>query len=134
MDETACEDVRVALRTLLGPSGNIKPSKAVSWIVPSALEPIAMKLSQSDKTVGTANNDPSIIKGTKVKVFDYLGSSTRWFAETEHKKNGLFWDYIEKPQFITDQVVLMLQKVYVSYFRARYGCVDWRHIYGSAAT
>jgi hypothetical protein len=46
----------------------------------------------------------------------------------------LFWHWIEKPQFITDQVVLMLQKVYVSYFRGRYGIVDWRHIYGSNAT
>jgi hypothetical protein len=134
LDETAAEDVRVALRSLLLPSGNIRPTKVTSWIVPSSYEPIAMKLSQSAKTIGSANNDPSLVKGTEVKMFDYLGSSTRWFAETDRKDNGLFWDWIEKPQFITDQVVLMLQKVYVSFFRARFGCGDWRQIYGSAAT
>lgn len=134
LDETSAEDVRVALRTVLGPSGNIMPMKVASWVVPSAYEPIAMKLSQSEKTIGSANNDPSIVKGTKVTVFDYLGSSTRWFAKTNKTKNGLFWDWIEKPQFITDQQVMMLQKIYVSFFRARFGCGDWRVIYGSAAT
>jgi hypothetical protein len=134
LDETSAEDVRVALRQVLGPSGNIRPLKTVAWVVPSAYEPLAMKLSTSAKTLGSANNDPSVVKGTTVKVFDYLGSATRWFAETNAKENGLFWDWIEKPTFITDQVVLNLQKVYVSFFRGRYGIVDWRHIYGSAAT
>lgn len=134
LDETSAEDVRVALRSLLGPSGNIRPAKVTSWIVPSAYEPLATKLSTSPKTLGSANNDPSVVKGTTVKVFDYLGSSTRWFAETNQKERGLFWHWIEKPQFLTDQVVLNLQKVYVSFFRGRYGIIDWRHIYGSAAT
>lgn len=134
LDETSAEDVRVALRSLLVSSGNIRPTKVAAWIVPSAYEPIAHKLSMSAKTLGSANNDPSLVSGTKVKMFDYLGSSTRWFAETDRKKNGLFWDWIEKPEFITDQVVLLLQKVYLSYFRARFGCGDWRHIYGVAAT
>lgn len=134
LDETSAEDVRVNLRTVLGPSGNIMPMQATGWIIPSAYVPIATKLSTSDKTIGSANNDPSIVKGTKVMVFDYLGNSTRWFAKTNKTKRGLFWDWIEKPQFITDQVVLNLQKVYVSFFRSRFGCVDWRSIYGSAAT
>lgn len=134
LDETSAEDVRVALRGTLGPDGNIKPLKTKSWIVPSAYEPLAMKLTSSAKTLGSANNDPSVVKGTQVKVFDYLSSSTRWFAETDSETEGFFWDWIEKPQFITDQVVMLLQKVYVSYFRARYGLVDWRKIFGSNAT
>jgi len=133
LDETSAEDVKTNLRTILGPDGNIMPHKVKGWIVPSALVNTAEKLSRSDKTVGSANNDPSVISGTKVMPFDYLGSSTRWFAKTDNS-NGLFWDWIEKEQFITDQVVLMLQKVYVAFFRARYGCVDYRDIYGSAAT
>lgn len=133
LDETSAEDVKTALRSILGPDGNIMPHKVTGWIVPSALANTAEKLSRSDKTVGTANNDPSVIKGTKVLNFDYLGSATRWFAKTDNT-NGLFWDWVEKEQFITDQVVLMLQKVYVAFFRARYGCVDFRGIYGSAAT
>lgn len=134
LDETSAEDVRTNLRSLLGPSGNIKPTNVTGWIVPSAYLNIAAKLAQSEKTIGSANNDPSVVKGTKVFMFDYLGSSTRWFAKTNFSEKGLFWDWIEKPTFITDQVVLMLQKVYVTFFRSRFGCVDWRVIYGSAAT
>lgn len=134
LDETSLEDIRVALRTILGPSGNIRPLRAVALIVPSAYEPLAMKLSTSPKTLGSANNDPSVVKGITPKVFDYLSSATRFFVETNAKERGLFWDWIEKPQFITDQVVLNLQKVYVSFFRCRYGIVDWRHLFGSAAS
>lgn len=134
LDESSLEDIRTALKGILGPSGNIMPLRMTAVIVPSALENIAMKLSTTTKQVGTANNDDSVVKGTKVKVFDYLGSSTRFFAETSKKGDGLFWDWIEKPQFLADQVIMQLQKVYVAFFRARYGCVDWRCIYGSAAT
>jgi hypothetical protein len=137
LDEAALEDVRVALRGTLSAEGNLMPLKIRQMVVPSAYEPIAMKLKTSDKTLGSANNDPSVVQGTGVQVFDYLGSSTRWLVQTDgtDKTNpGLFWDWIEKPQFITDQVVLMLQKVYVAFFRARFGCGDWRDVYGSAAT
>ena len=65
--------------------------------------------------------------------FDYLSSSTRWFAKTDNMR-GLFWDWIKKPTFVTDQVVLMLQKVYVAWFRARYGIEDVRGILGSNAS
>lgn len=133
LDETSAEDVKTALRTILGPDGNIMPHTVKGWIVPAALVNIAEKLSRTDKTVGTANNEVSVIKGTKVMPFDYLGSNSRWFAKTDNG-NGLFFDWIEKEQFITDQVVLMLQKVYVAFFRARYGCVDYRDLFGSAAT
>ena len=133
LDETSAEDVKTALRTILGPDGNIQPHKVKGWIVPSALVNTAEKLSRTEKTVGSANNEVSVISGTKVMPFDYLGSATRWFAKTDNG-DGLFWDWIEKEQFITDQVVLMLQKVYVAFFRARYGCVNYRDIFGSAAT
>lgn len=134
LDETSAEDVRVALKAIKAPSTNIRPLKMKAWIIPSAYEPIAMKLASSQKTIGSANNDPSIVKGTQVKVFDYLPSTTKWWAETSADSRGLFWHWIEKPTFITDQVVLMLQKVYVSFFRSRYGIVDFRHLFGSNAT
>lgn len=133
LDETSAEDVKTALRTIAGPDGNIMPHKVKGWIVPSALANIAEKLSKTDRTIGSANNEVSVVSGTKVFNFDYLGSATRWFAKTDNN-NGLFWDWIEKPQFLTDQVILMLQKTYVSFFRGRYGCVDFRDVFGSAAT
>jgi hypothetical protein len=136
LDETSAEDVKVALRSTLGQSGNIRPLMVEKWIVPSAYANIVEKLARTKQSTGNANNDVSVISGTDYQVFDYLGSSTRWFAETNasDKENGLFWDWIEKTQFITDQVPIMLQKVFIAYFRARYGIKDWRHIYGVAAT
>lgn len=134
LDETAMEDIMVALRTMTGSDGNIEPLTVKSWIVPSALDPIAWKLVNSQKSIGSANNDPSYVKGKKVITFDYLGSNTRYFCKTDVGRTGLFWDWIEKPQFITDQVPLNLQKVFVAFFRGRYGCKEFREIYGSAAS
>lgn len=133
LDETSAEDVKINLRTMTGPDGNISALMVKNWLVPSALSVVAEKLSTSDKTIGSANNDPSVIKGTKFQVFDYLGSSTRWFAQT-NASDGLFWDWIEKTQFVTDQVPMLMQKVYIAFFRARWGCVNFRALYGSAAT
>lgn len=129
LDETSAEDIETALRNIPGPDGNIMPQTVKGWIVPSALFNKATKLSRNTQTSGSANNDPSVINGTRVLPLDYLGSNTRYFAQTKNPR-GLFWDWIKKPQFITDQVVLMLQKVYVAWFRSRIGCQDPRGIYG----
>lgn len=133
LDETAIEDLMTNMRNVLGPDGMRHPEMVKQLIVPSALWATAKKLSMSDKTVGSANNDPSVISGTKVMVFDYLTSNTRWFIQTKND-NGPFWDWIEKTQFITDQVPTLLQKIYVAFFRARYGVVDFRSIFGSNAS
>lgn len=132
LDETSAEDVKVALRSTLGQSGNIRPLMVENWIVPSAYANTVEKLSRTKQSIGSANNDVSVVSGTDYVIFDYLGSSTRWFAGTNasDKENGLFWDWIEKTQFITDQVPIMLQKVFIAYFRGRYGIKDWRHIFG----
>lgn len=131
--ETTCEDIRTALRTIKGPDGNIQPRKVKGWIVPAALYDRARKLSMNDKTSGSANNDPSVVKGTKVLPLDYLSSNTRFFAKTDHP-NGLFWHWIQKKTFVTDQVALNLQKVFLAWFRSRIGCKNPRAIFGVAAT
>jgi len=136
LDQASLEEVRIALRGIKGPSGNLAPRRIRKLVVPPAYDVIAEKLETTRQSVGDANNDDNVMRGTKSMVFDYLGSSTRWFALTDmmDEENGLFWDWIEKTQFITDQVPLLLQKIYVTYFRARYGIVDWRHVFGVAAT
>lgn len=136
LDQASLEEVRIALKAIKGPSGNISPRRIKNLIVPSAYEVIAEKLRTTKQSVGDANNDNNVMHGTSAVVFDYLDSSTKWFAQTDQPdpEMGLFWDWIEKVKFITDSPALLLQKVYVAYFRARYGIVDWRHIYGVAAT
>lgn len=133
LDETALEDLMIQMRNVLGPDGMRKPEMVKQLIVPSALLPLASKLSSTQKTVGSANNDDSWVKGFKVQAFDYLSSNTRWFIQSKNP-NGLFWDWIEKTQFITDQVPTLLQKVYVAFFRSRVGCVDFRGVFGSNAS
>jgi hypothetical protein len=134
MSEAALESVQTSLRTMTGPDGNISQLQVKAWVVPSALHNTCMKLMKNTMTSGSANNDPSVVNGRKQITFDYLGSPTRYFALTDSDTDGLFWDWIEKVQFLTDQVPMMLQKAYVTYFRARYGCVDPRNIFGVAAT
>lgn len=136
LDEASAEDVRLALLGSLNTSGNLRPLLVEGWIIPSAYDVVAEKLKRTKQTTGSANNDVSVVSGTDVIRFDYLGSATRWFAKTSatDKENGLFWDWIENVQFITDQVPMNLQKVFIGYFRARYGIKDWRHIFGVAAT
>jgi hypothetical protein len=136
LDESSAEDVRVAVFGVLGRSGNILPGKVTGWIVPSALEPIAEKLRRTKNSIGNANNDESLVAGTKVSVFNYLSSATRWFAQTDTvaREKGLFWDWIEKPKYIEETLPLKLQKAFIAFFRARVGCEDWRSIFGVAAT
>lgn len=128
--ETAAEDVRTALMTMSGPDGMIAPLMDEAWVVPAALAIAAEKLTTSKKTLGSANNDPSVVSGQKVIVFRFLTDAGKWWAKTD-ASNGLYWEWDEKAQFMEDNSPTTLQKVYLAYFRARWGCDDWRSIYGS---
>lgn len=133
LSETALEDVMTALRTIPGPDTMLSPVMKKQLIVPSALAVLAEKLSTSQKTLGSANNDPSYVRGTKVMVFDYLTNTTRWFLQTD-AENGLYWDWREKDQFERDNVALTLQAIFIAFFRAMWGGEDPRCIYGSDAS
>ncbi len=131
--ETSAEDVITNLMTMPGPDGMITPLMVEAWVVPPALSLTASKLRSSTKTLGSANNDPSVVNGIKDITFRFLSSATRWFAKTD-ASNGLFWEWDEKAQFQEDNSPTTMQKVYLAYFRARWGCDDWRAIYGSNAS
>lgn len=133
MGEASAEEMRTNVMTMLGPDGLISPVMLEQWIVPAALAVTAEKLSGTKQQIGSANNTISVVKGTKYTVFRYLTSATRWFAQTDHS-DGLFWEWDQEAQFMEDNSITMLQKVFVAFFRARWGCDDWRGIYGSAAT
>lgn len=130
--ETSLEDMTTTLRSVPGPDTMRTPEMKKQIIVPSALSVLAEKLSTSAKTLGSNNNDPSVVKGTKVMVFDFLTNATRWFLQTKND-NGIFWDWREKPDFMRDNPALTMQAVFVAFFRARWGCEDPRGIFGSNA-
>jgi hypothetical protein len=131
--ESSAEDLRTQAMTMPGPDGMIDPVTIEQWVVPAALANFAEKLSGSSKTLGSANNDPSVVNKIKPMVFRFLGSNTRWMAQTD-KANGLFWEWDQEAEFMEDNSITTLQKVYVAFFRARWGIDDWRSILGVAAT
>lgn len=135
LSETSIEQMMIDLRGQLGTDSLKKPRTIKALVVPSALWPTAEKLSITKKQVGTANNTESIVTGTKIIVFDFLGSNSRWFALTDmnDEDNGLFWKWRRKPEFVEENAYSNLSRSYVAFFRAVYGIINPRAIYGSAA-
>lgn len=134
LSETALQDIYTNLRTIKGPDGmivNVGPDKL---IVPAALAHVGKKLTMNGKTLGSANNDPKVVGDDLTLVVNpYLDSATRYFVKTDYS-NGLFWEWDVESEFMEDNSPTTLQKIYVAFFRARWGADDWRGIYGSAAS
>lgn len=137
LSETSLEDVMTSLLTMVGPDGMITRVNPEMLIVPAALSWTAEKLSMSDKQVGSANNNPSVVatkrSGIKPMTFRYLGSATRWFVKTDYP-NGLWWEWDIEADHLEDTVVNNLQKTMVTFFRERHGIDDWRGLFGVNAT
>lgn len=133
LGEFALEQVFQNLAVLPGPDGMITPLVPRQLIVPAALGPLAWKLHQTQLQVGSANNDRSFIAGKfDVTVFNYLGSNSRWFVKTD-AQDGLFWKWRVKPQFMRDNIDAVTMALYMTRFRAYWGIIDGRGLYGSNA-
>jgi hypothetical protein len=134
LSETSLEDIYTNLMSILGPDGMIVNVMPERLIVPAALGHTAKKLTRTGKTLGSANNDPKVVgDDLSLTVNPYLSSATRFFVKTDYS-NGLFWEWDVESEFMEDNSPTTLQKIYVAFFRARWGCDDWRGIYGSAAS
>jgi hypothetical protein len=134
LSESALEDVMTQLRTTAASDGLLTPVMPELLIVPSALANVAEKLSRSDRTLGTANNDPSIVqKAAKHVVFDYLTNQTRWFMKTD-AINGFYWEWRQALTYERDNVALTMQAIFIAFFRAMWGAEDPRCVLGVNAT
>jgi len=134
LSETSLEDVYTALRTMTGADGmivNLMPQKLV---VPAALAHTAKKLSQAGKTLGSANNDPKVVGNDldEVVVNPFLDAHTTtfWFVLTDWQEGGLFWEWDVKADSLSDQNIHQMNQTSMTFFRARHGCDDWRHVFG----
>jgi len=133
LSEFALEQIFQNLAVLPWTDGAILPLQPKKLIVPAALGPLAWKLAATQLSVGNANNDRSFIAGKfEPVVFNFLGSNTRYFVTTD-ADDGLFWKWRVKPQFMRDNVDMLTQALFISRFRAYWGCIDGRGIYGSNA-
>ena len=139
LNESSLLNAAIAIRSTWKDNAGLKiHARGRKLIVPSQLEPIALRLFRSELRPGTANNDVNAIQGMNESfkegfmVWDYLTSSYAWFLLTNH--DGLIW-FNRKPfemdmsvEFTTDN---LLVKGYQRYVPTYY---DWRAVYGTFPT
>lgn len=130
LSELALEQVFQNLATMAWTDGMVAPLQAKSLIVPTALSITAWKLMNTQLQMGSANNDRSYVAG-KLDVISspYLGSNTRYFFKTS-AMDGPFWKWRKKLEFFRDNVDSLTMALFMSRFRAYWGIIDGRGLYG----
>jgi hypothetical protein len=136
LSETSLEDVVIALRQTTGPDGLLDPVSLKKVVVASSSANLIAKIGRTERKLGSNYNDVNVVMDDAKKhvVFDYLTNQTRWFVTTDRNPDGLFWKWVEEPEFIRDNVSLTLSALFISFFRAMWGCEDPRSIYGVNAS
>ena len=119
-------------------AGNLAQFRATKLIVPPALQDTAIRITQSDRVVGSNNNDTNKYLnsyGIEIVVLDYLsaaagGSDTAWFLQdgSRHELN-FFWRV--RPEFKWEEDFDSFVSKYRGYMRYSYGISDWRGLVGS---
>jgi len=136
LNEATLLNGMISIRTNFKDQAGLKVfARGRRLVVPPALEPVAIRLTQTELRPGTADNDVNAIKGTAgglpegYMVNDYLTSATAWFLLTNI--DGLA--YMERVKFETDmQVDFVTDNLLVKgYERYSFGHYNFRSIYGS---
>jgi hypothetical protein len=136
LNEATLLNGMIGVRTNFKDQAGLKVfARARKLVVPPQLEPVALRLTQTELRPGTADNDVNAIKGTSgglpegFLTNDFLTSSRNWFLLTNI--DGL--SYMERIKFETDmQVDFVTDNLLVKgYERYSFGYYNWRSIYGS---
>ncbi|MDE2096488.1 MAG: hypothetical protein KGL39_04520 [Patescibacteria group bacterium] len=139
LGEGALLNAMIAIRTNWRDNRGLKIlGRAKKLVVPTSLEPIAIRLTKTDLRPGTGNNDVNAILTTSggipegYMVNDYLTSVYAWFLLTNipgliHLKRKAF-EVDMQVDFITDNLLVK------GYERYSFGYEDFRAIYGSFPT
>jgi phage major head subunit gpT-like protein len=108
LNEATLLNGMIAVRTSFKDQAGLKVfARARKLVVPPQLEPVAIRLTQTELRPGTADNDVNAIKGTSgglpegFLTNDFLTSSRNWFLLTNI--DGL--SYMERIKFETDMQV-----------------------------
>lgn len=139
LNETSLLNAAISIRSNWLDNAGLKiHARARKVIVPTQLEPIALRLFRSELRPGTASNDTNAILGMNESfkegfmVWDYLTSSYAWFVLTNH--DGLIFFHRKKfemdmsVEFTTDN---LLVKGYQRYVPTYY---EWRAVWGTFPT
>jgi phage major head subunit gpT-like protein len=136
LNEATLLNGMISVRTNFKDQAGLKVfARARKLVVPPQLEPVAIRLTQTELRPGTADNDVNAIKGTSgglpegFLTNDFLTSSRNWFLLTNI--DGL--SYMERIKFETDmQVDFVTDNLLVKgYERYSFGYYNWRSIFGS---
>lgn len=136
LNEATLLNAMIAIRTNFKDQAGLKMyARARKLIVPTALEPTAIRLLKTELRPGTSDNDVNAIQSTSgglpegYMVNDYLTSASAWFLLTNI--DGL--SYMERVKFESDmQVDFVTDNLLVKgYERYSFGYYNWRSIFAS---
>ena len=136
LNESTLLNGMIAIRSNFRDQAGLKTfARARKLIVPTALEPVAIRLTKTELRPGTSDNDVNAIMMTSgglpegYMVSDFLTSPTAWFLLTNI--DGL--SYMERVKFESDmQVDFVTDNLLVKgYERYSFSYYNWRSIWGS---
>jgi phage major head subunit gpT-like protein len=139
LNESTLLNGMIAVRTNFKDQAGLKVfARARKLIVPTALEPVAIRLTKTELRPGTADNDVNAIMMTSgglpegYMVNDFLTSTSAWFLLTNI--DGL--SYMERVKFESDmQVDFVTDNLLVKgYERYSFAYYNWRAIWASFPT
>jgi len=139
LNESTLLNGMIAVRTNFKDQAGLKVfARARKLIVPTALEPVAIRLTKTELRPGTADNDVNAIMMTSgglpegYMVNDFLTSTSAWFLLTYI--DGL--SYMERVKFESDmQVDFVTDNLLVKgYERYSFAYYNWRAIWASFPT
>lgn len=139
LNETSLLNAGITIRSNWRDNAGLKIyARAKKLIIPTALEPVAIRLYRSELRPGTASNDVNAIMGMNDAfkegyiVNDYLTSSYAWFLTTNIDglifMNRIPFEMDMSVEFTTDNLMVK------GYQRYSFGYYDWRSIWGTFPT
>jgi hypothetical protein len=136
LNETSMLNAAIAIRSTWKDNAGLKIyARGKKIVIPTQLEPVAIRLFRSELRPGTATNDVNAILGMNDSlkesyvINDYLTSAFAWFMMTN--VDGLI--YMNRIPFEMDmQVEFTTDNLLVKgYQRYSFGYYDWRSTYGT---
>lgn len=134
LSETAIEDAYTTIRDFVDDQGLKVFIQPKMLVAPTALEWTAKKILQTEKEVGTANNDKNVIAGSvELIVSPYLTDPDAWFITTDCM-DGLCWYWRRQVEMLRDNEFDTQNLKFATTWRSSSGWINPRGIYGSSGT
>ena len=134
--QTAIEELFNLISKAKDRRGNFVSLKVKALMVPTELQFQAMKLLQTDKEVGSANNDVNILStsfnGNRMDlvVNPYLTSATKYYLITDNDQGVVYYNRDAGELTTFNDHAEKVTNVLMT-FRCATGFADWRGVYGS---